>query len=142
MQWHPDKWIKNPNLLTEANKKFQQIQEAYEVLSDGRKRTMYDAGLYDPNDEEEEGCSDFVQELVSMMAQTRREEKVYTLEELQTMFTEMAQGFESTPWFYGQSTYEDTRQSERSSQRDSHLTVDKNPSFYGFPMYESNNYCH
>lgn len=28
-QWHPDKWTRNPSLLGEANRKFQQIQEAY-----------------------------------------------------------------------------------------------------------------
>lgn len=29
MQWHPDKWTKNPSLLGEAKRRFQQIQEAY-----------------------------------------------------------------------------------------------------------------
>ncbi|XP_044489638.1 dnaJ homolog subfamily B member 8-like isoform X3 [Mangifera indica] len=73
MKWHPDKWTKNPSLLGEAKSKFQQIQEAYSVLSDERKRTLYDVGLYDPAEEEEEGFSDFVQEMVSLMAQTRKE---------------------------------------------------------------------
>lgn len=78
------------------------------VLSDQRKRTLYDAGFYDPDGEEDEvgilemclsfvssdafvvilisqgsdslgielcfqGFSDFVQEMVSLMDQTRRE---------------------------------------------------------------------
>lgn len=54
MQWHPDRWTRRPCLLGEAKRRFQQIQEAYSVLSDQRKRTMYDAGLYDPDDEQDE----------------------------------------------------------------------------------------
>lgn len=53
-QWHPDRWTKRPSLLSEAKRKFQQIQEAYSVLSDQRQRTLYDAGLYDPDEEDEE----------------------------------------------------------------------------------------
>ncbi|XP_052186036.1 uncharacterized protein LOC127797294 isoform X3 [Diospyros lotus] len=54
MQWHPDKWARKPSLLGEAKRKFQQIQEAYSVLSDKRTRTMYDAGLFDPEEEYDE----------------------------------------------------------------------------------------
>ncbi|XP_057955468.1 uncharacterized protein LOC131149227 [Malania oleifera] len=39
MKWHPDKNIKNKK---EAEAKFKQISEAYEVLSDPQKRTIYD----------------------------------------------------------------------------------------------------
>ncbi|XP_044489637.1 chaperone protein DnaJ-like isoform X2 [Mangifera indica] len=98
MKWHPDKWTKNPSLLGEAKSKFQQIQEAYSVLSDERKRTLYDVGLYDPAEEEEEGFSDFVQEMVSLMAQTRKEDKCYSLEELQAMLMEMSEGFGASSW--------------------------------------------
>nr|GMD27667.1 DnaJ homolog subfamily B member 8-like isoform X2 [Ipomoea batatas] len=75
MQWHPDKWTKNPSLLGEAKRRFQQIQEAYSVLSDPRRRTLYDAGLYDSreDDGEVEGFADFVQEMVSLMKDVRRE---------------------------------------------------------------------
>lgn len=35
IRWHPDK---NPDNLEEANEKFKDISEAYEVLSDSQKR--------------------------------------------------------------------------------------------------------
>ncbi|GLT94462.1 hypothetical protein SLE2022_122010 [Rubroshorea leprosula] len=98
MQWHPDRWTRTPSLLGEAKRRFQQIQEAYSVLSDHRKRILYDAGLYDPEDEEDEEFCDFVNEMMSMMAQTRKEEKYYSMEELQRMFMEMAQGFDMASW--------------------------------------------
>ncbi|KAA8525344.1 hypothetical protein F0562_007238 [Nyssa sinensis] len=39
MKWHPDK---NPNNKQEAEAKFKQISEAYEVLSDPQRRQIYD----------------------------------------------------------------------------------------------------
>ena len=39
IKWHPDK---NPNNMEEATKKFQEIQEALEILGDPEKRSMYD----------------------------------------------------------------------------------------------------
>ncbi|XP_065850410.1 uncharacterized protein [Euphorbia lathyris] len=39
MKWHPDK---NPNTKKEAEAKFKQISEAYEVLSDPQKKAIYD----------------------------------------------------------------------------------------------------
>ncbi|XVE92048.1 hypothetical protein REPUB_Repub01dG0063700 [Reevesia pubescens] len=112
MQWHPDRWTRTPSLLGEAKRKFQQIQEAYSVLSDQRKRTLYDAGLYDPEDEDDEGFSDFVGEMISLMAQTRNEEKDCSLEELQKMLRDMAQGFQSPSWFCG--SFEDFGSSKRT----------------------------
>ncbi|KAI7684897.1 hypothetical protein SSS_03470 [Sarcoptes scabiei] len=39
LKWHPDK---NPNNKEEAEKKFKQISQAYEILSDDKKRRQYD----------------------------------------------------------------------------------------------------
>ncbi|KAL7205356.1 hypothetical protein ACSBR2_018326 [Camellia fascicularis] len=47
LKWHPDRWAKNPGVAGEANRRFQNIQEAYTVLSDESKRSMYDAGVLD-----------------------------------------------------------------------------------------------
>lgn len=96
MQWHPDKWARNPWLLGEAKQKFQKIQEAYSVLSDRKRRRLYDAGLYGLDIEEEgevEGFSDFLQEMASLINDVRKEEKIYSPKELQSMFWDMARGF-------------------------------------------------
>lgn len=88
LKWHPDRWTKNPKVAGDANRRFQKIQEAYSVLSDVGKRSMYDAGLYDPFEEEEEGFSDFMQEMLSMMDKVTPQEDSF--EDLQRMFLEMA----------------------------------------------------
>lgn len=78
MRWHPDRWARrtaSPALLSEAKAKFQQIQQAYSVLSDQRKRAMYDAGFYDLDDDDDHNQAfyDFMQEMVSLMAKVRSE---------------------------------------------------------------------
>lgn len=42
LKWHPDK---NPDKADEATKKFKQLSEAYEVLSDDKRRKLYDERL-------------------------------------------------------------------------------------------------
>lgn len=44
LKWHPDK---NPDNPEEANKRFKEISEAYEVLSDEKKRRVYDQYGYE-----------------------------------------------------------------------------------------------
>ncbi|KAK4768383.1 hypothetical protein SAY87_003524 [Trapa incisa] len=90
-KWHPDKWAKNPRVTGEAKRRFQQIQEAYSVLSDQGKRSMYDAGLYNPFEEEDEGFCDFMQEMITMMNSVNGDERD-SFEDLQRMFQEMVSG--------------------------------------------------
>ncbi|KAK9091695.1 hypothetical protein Sjap_024872 [Stephania japonica] len=133
MRWHPDRWIaRSPSLLGEAKVRFQQIQEAYAVLSDQRKRSTYDAGLYNPDEDENDnnGFSEFLQEMLSLMANVRSENKVYSLEELEQMLREMAQGFTSQSqstqqWSdqYTDRTLEDSRDSKRTRWSSSHVHV-------------------
>eukprot|EP00891_Asterochloris_glomerata_P009969 jgi/Astpho2/9969/gw1.00153.79.1_t len=39
MKWHPDR---NPDNVEKANKRFREIAAAYEVLSDDKKKSVYD----------------------------------------------------------------------------------------------------
>ncbi|KAF3454575.1 hypothetical protein FNV43_RR05023 [Rhamnella rubrinervis] len=90
LKWHPDRWTRNQAVAAEANRRFQQIQEAYSVLSDQAKRSMYDAGLYNPLEEEDEEFCGFMQEMISMMNKVKDEGDSF--EDLQRMFVEMVDG--------------------------------------------------
>lgn len=60
LKWHPDK---NPDNQDEAQKKFQEISEAYDVLTDKQKREIYDQfgeeGLRQGGEAEPEGPEHF-----------------------------------------------------------------------------------
>lgn len=47
LKWHPDK---NLDKIDEANQRFLEISQAYQVLSDSNKRLKYDQGQMDYND--------------------------------------------------------------------------------------------
>ncbi|XP_052194142.1 uncharacterized protein LOC127802395 [Diospyros lotus] len=87
MKWHPDRWTKNPAVAGEAKSRFQKIQEAYSVLSDEGKRSMYDAGVLDLFDEDE-GMGDFMYDLLKMMDKNKVTGEEESLEDLQRSFME------------------------------------------------------
>ncbi|CAA0816155.1 Chaperone DnaJ-domain superfamily protein [Striga hermonthica] len=97
MKWHPDRCFSasgNPNYVEEAKKKFQAIQQAYSVLSDANKRFLYDVGVYDCDDDDDEhGMGDFLNEMAAMMSQNNlSENKNETFQELQELFDEIFHG--------------------------------------------------
>ncbi|KAG5008944.1 hypothetical protein GLYMA_07G043100v4 [Glycine max] len=92
-KWHPDRCSATGNLelVEEAKKKFQEIREAYSVLSDANKRLMYDVGVYD-SDDDENGMGDFLDEMLTMMSHTKSNENgEESFEELQQLFEDMFQ---------------------------------------------------
>lgn len=96
LRWHPDRCSASGNarFVDEAKKKFQAIQHAYSVLSDANKRLLYDVGVYDSDDDDDNnGMGDFLNEMAAMMSQTQTNENgEETFEELQNLFEEMFQG--------------------------------------------------
>ncbi|GMI72023.1 hypothetical protein like AT1G56300 [Hibiscus trionum] len=89
LKWHPDRWMKNPKVSGEAKKRFQQIQEAYSVLSDEGKRKIYDARLLGLlADEDDEGFVRFLQEMILMM-QNASSQGGNSLEDLQGSLMDM-----------------------------------------------------
>ncbi|KAL8232478.1 hypothetical protein R6Q57_002256 [Mikania cordata] len=94
LRWHPDRCsaFGNSNRVEEAKKKFQAIQEAYSVLSNANKRFLYDVGVYDSDDDDENGMADFLSEMADMMSQNKPSENgEESFEELKDLFEEMFQ---------------------------------------------------
>ncbi|KAI0494580.1 hypothetical protein KFK09_024721 [Dendrobium nobile] len=93
LRWHPDRCSAagKSEFVNEAKEKFQEIQEAYSILSDSNKRFLYDVGVYE-SDDDENGMGDFVEELVQMMSQTKPTENGQdSFEDLQKLFVDMFQ---------------------------------------------------
>eukprot|EP01018_Ginkgo_biloba_P027897 Gb_35968 [translate_table: standard] len=108
MRWHPDKWSASGNskVAEESKNRFQAIQEAYSVLSDGNKRFLYDAGVYE--DDDDDGMGDFLGEMVVMMNESKAQARISSpsgpfmsgsesFEDLQDLFTEMFEADLHTP---------------------------------------------
>ncbi|KAI8529728.1 hypothetical protein RHMOL_Rhmol12G0247800 [Rhododendron molle] len=94
LRWHPDRCsaLGNSKYVEEAKKKFQAIQQAYSVLSDANKRFLYDVGLYDNDDDDENGMGDFLNEMAVMMSQNKSSKNAEeSFEELKELFEEMFQ---------------------------------------------------
>ncbi|CAN6451354.1 unnamed protein product [Victoria cruziana] len=72
LRWHPDRCCNSSSgkHVEESKKKFQAVQEAYSVLSDANKRFLYDVGIYDSDEEDDDGMCDFLDEMAEMMGQT------------------------------------------------------------------------
>ncbi|GMH16052.1 hypothetical protein Nepgr_017893 [Nepenthes gracilis] len=97
MKWHPDRCSASGSIkfVEESKKKFQAVQEAYSVLSDENKRFLYDVGVYDTDDDENNnGMGEFLNEMATMMSQTKpssgNEEENF--EQLKELFEQMFQG--------------------------------------------------
>ncbi|KAJ0249312.1 Chaperone DnaJ-domain superfamily protein [Hirschfeldia incana] len=98
LRWHPDRCSStgDSEFVDESKKKFQAIQEAYSVLSDSNKRFLYDVGAYnsDDDDHDQNGMGDFLNEMATMMNQSKPSENNQgdSFEQLQDLFNEMFQG--------------------------------------------------
>ncbi|KAK3128612.1 hypothetical protein QOZ80_6BG0464130 [Eleusine coracana subsp. coracana] len=93
MIWHPDRCSASGGSVRveEAKERFQEIQGAYSVLSDSNKRFLYDVGVYDTEDDDDDdlsGMGDFLGEMADMMSQATPTE---SFEELQQLFVDMFQ---------------------------------------------------
>ncbi|XP_058194703.1 uncharacterized protein LOC131311316 [Rhododendron vialii] len=104
LRWHPDRCSASGNskFVEEAKKNFQAIQQAYSVLSDANKRFLYDVGVDDSNDDDENGMGDFLNEMAVMMSQNKSNKNAEeSFEELKELFEEM---FQSDMEAFGSST--------------------------------------
>ncbi|TXG65259.1 hypothetical protein EZV62_006534 [Acer yangbiense] len=70
---------------------FSDVRSAYRKLA-MTKRAMYDAGLYDPLEEEDEDFYGFMQEMLTMMNNVKDEGQGESFEDLQRMFVDMVDG--------------------------------------------------
>ncbi|CAI9775812.1 unnamed protein product [Fraxinus pennsylvanica] len=80
------------------NGKFRKKKVVVIMVGGPTKEQEDNASVYDPDDEEVEGFADFLEEMMSLMNDERKEGKTYSVEELQNVFWEMARGLEIPEW--------------------------------------------
>jgi len=56
LKWHPDRNTESEESKKLAEKEFRNINDAYSVLSDAKKKQQYDSGIDPLNPEEAQGC--------------------------------------------------------------------------------------
>lgn len=130
MRWHPDRCSASGNskFVEEAKKKFQDIHQAYSVLSDENKRFMYDIGVYD-SDDDDNGMGDFLNEMVVMMNETKPNENGgETFEELQQLFDDMFPGCEYSNSYCGSSSSSSSSQASFSYTQNANSISSQNSS--------------
>lgn len=143
LRWHPDRCSAsgNSNFVEEAKRKFQAIQQAYSVLSDANKRLLYDVGVYDSDDDDDNGMGDFLTEMVAMMDQTKPnengEESFEKLQELfQEMFNDDMDGFgPNSPTSYFSSSSSSSSYSECSTSSNKRNSSDMNNNLNSFQAH-------
>ncbi|CAN6451353.1 unnamed protein product [Victoria cruziana] len=116
LRWHPDRCCNSSSgkHVEESKKKFQAVQEAYSVLSDANKRFLYDVGIYDSDEEDDDGMCDFLDEMAEMMGQTSSStDGCNSFESLQDLFVEMFPGN-----MYGSGSTSVSRTTSLSSETD------------------------
>lgn len=148
LKWHPDRCsvFGNSEHVENAKKKFQEIQEAYSVLSNANKRFLYDVGVYDTDDDHDQnGMADFLSEMAVMMSQNKPTENgEESFEELKDLFEEMFQSdiesFSSSSQTGSSTSYsslfsncdESSSSNKRGSSEMSNTKVDQDANFQGF----------
>ncbi|XP_057797078.1 uncharacterized protein LOC131013089 isoform X2 [Salvia miltiorrhiza] len=129
MKWHPDRCSASANqkFVEEAKKKFQDIQQAYSVLSDANKRFLYDVGVYNSDDDDDEnGMGDFLNEMATMMNQNKsNESRNESFEDLQVLFQELFQSDTDTFGSSSRSTTPPTCVSSQDSCSETSSTSNK-----------------
>lgn len=93
LKWHPDRIpaSKSAEFKDRAKKNFQTINQAYTVISDPKKRFLYDLGLYDNTDEDDQnGMGDFLGQMSTLMQESKPvENEKDSFDDLQNMFVDM-----------------------------------------------------
>lgn len=108
-KWHPDKNTESEEMKEYADIKFKDINEAYTILSDERKRRIYDQGEH-PDNPNSSFHTDFKNQ-----EQTCEE----TFQYYSTTFKDNREGHHKSQSKYDQHSYSSQYQSKKKQKRDS-----------------------